>query len=71
MATGIVKSFDLSQGFGFIAPDDGTDDIRVELAAAEKAGLFTLLEGERISFQMSSHGRTGVLNLSKLKVEPG
>lgn len=71
MATGIVKSFDLSQGFGFITPDDGSPDIRVDLAAAEKAGLFTLIEGEHVRYSVIDIKNEQLPLASKLMVKPG
>lgn len=70
MATGIVKSFDLSQGFGFITPDDGSPDIRVDLAMAEKAGLFTLLEGERVFYTVENQKNDTMPVVSKLLAHP-
>ena len=67
MATGIVKSFDLKEGFGFISPDDGSPDVKVKLKAAEKSGLFTLLEGERIDFELDRKSVPGEVMAAKLR----
>ena len=47
MATGTVKWFNGQKGFGFIAPDEGGDDIFVHISAVERAGLSGLAEGQR------------------------
>ena len=50
MPTGTVKWFNATKGYGFIAPDDGTEDIFVHVSAVERAGLGMLREGQRVSF---------------------
>ncbi|HET6971295.1 MAG TPA: cold-shock protein, partial [Phenylobacterium sp.] len=51
MATGTVKWFNPTKGFGFIQPDDGGKDVFVHISAVERAGLSGLNEGQKISFQ--------------------
>lgn len=51
MATGIVKWFNDSKGFGFIRPDDGTDDLFAHFSAIDMDGFKTLKEGQRVSFE--------------------
>jgi CspA family cold shock protein len=51
MATGTVKWFNESKGFGFIAPDDGGDDLFVHFSAIQGAGFKTLAEGQKVSFE--------------------
>ena len=51
MATGTVKWFNESKGFGFIAPDDGGDDLFVHFSAIQGAGFKTLAEGHKVSFE--------------------
>ena len=60
MPTGTVKWFNATKGYGFIAPEDGTQDVFVHVSAVERAGLATLREGQRVSFATRS-GRDGSL----------
>jgi len=66
MPTGKVKWFDSRKGFGFIQPDGGGPDVFVHVSAVERAGLSTLHEGQRISFDIASEG--GKKNAANLKV---
>lgn len=52
MATGTVKWFNPTKGFGFIQPDDGGKDAFVHISAVEKAGLSTLNEGQKVQFEL-------------------
>jgi CspA family cold shock protein len=52
MATGTVKWFNPTKGFGFIQPDDGGKDAFVHISAVEKAGLSTLNEGQKVEFEL-------------------
>ncbi len=52
MATGTVKWFNESKGFGFIAPADGGDDVFVHFSAIEGSGFKTLLEGQTVDFEV-------------------
>jgi len=59
MATGTVKWFNNKKGFGFIIPDEGGSDIFVHITAVQKAGMRTLAEGAKISYElMSEKGKT-------------
>ena len=58
MANGTVKWFNATKGFGFIEPDDGSKDAFVHISAVERAGLKTLNEGQKVSFEIQS-GRDG------------
>lgn len=67
MATGIVKWFNPTKGFGFIRPEDGSPDIFVHISAVERAGLRTLNEGKRIDYEITTEkGRTSAANLKEL-----
>ena len=65
MATGTVKWFNASKGYGFIAPEDGGKDIFVHISAVERAGLSGLKEGQRIEFDVvpGRDGRTAADNI--------
>jgi CspA family cold shock protein len=52
MATGTVKWFNATKGYGFITPDDGGKDVFVHVTAVERAGMQSLVEGQRVSFQV-------------------
>jgi CspA family cold shock protein len=64
MATGTVKWFNTTKGFGFITPDDGGKDVFVHISAVHQAGMQGLNEGQKISFEISvSRGREAASNL--------
>ena len=55
MATGTVKWFNPTKGYGFIAPDGGSNDVFVHISAVEQAGLRGLNEGQKISYEVSEN----------------
>lgn len=59
MATGTVKFFNTTKGFGFIQPDDGTPDVFVHISAVERSGLATIVEGQKLSFEVVRDNRSG------------
>jgi CspA family cold shock protein len=59
MDTGTVKWFNEQKGYGFIQPDNGSKDIFVHISAVERAGLRTLKEGQKVSFEVVTDKRTG------------
>jgi CspA family cold shock protein len=59
MATGTVKWFNDQKGYGFVQPDDGSKDVFVHISAVEGAGLRSLKEGQKISFEIVTDKRTG------------
>ncbi len=65
MTTGTVKWFNPTKGFGFIQPDDGTEDAFVHVSAVERAGLTTLNEGQKVEYEFveDRSGRTSADNL--------
>jgi CspA family cold shock protein len=65
MTTGTVKWFNTKKRFGFIAPDDGSDDVFVHMSALEAAGLTHLEDNQKVNFEMSTKdGRASAINLS-------
>lgn len=66
MATGTVKWFDTTKGFGFIQPDEGGKDAFVHISAVERSGLSGLNEGQKISYELveGRGGRMAAENLS-------
>ena len=64
MATGTVKWFNPSKGFGFIQPDSGGKDVFVHISAVEKAGLGSLNEGAKVSYEVvANRGKESAENL--------
>jgi cold shock protein len=59
MSVGTVKWFNNQKGFGFIQPDNGSKDVFVHISAVERAGLSTLQEGQKLSFEVVVDRRTG------------
>lgn len=68
MSTGTVKWFNGQKGYGFITPDDGGADIFVHISAVERAGLRTLNEGDKITFELERDRRSGKMAASNLQV---
>ena len=66
MPIGTVKFF-TQRGFGFIALDDGSPDVFVHVSAVEQAGMRTLHEGQRVSFELVTDARRGKTNAQNLK----
>jgi CspA family cold shock protein len=58
MATGTVKWFNETKGYGFIQPDDGGNDVFVHISAVQRAGMQTLAEGQRLEYEMQADRRT-------------
>jgi len=67
MTTGIVKWFNPTKGFGFIQPEDGSKDAFVHISAVERAGLSSLREGQKISYELRP-GKNGKSSAEDLKV---
>ena len=59
MSTGTVKFFNATKGFGFIQPDDGGTDVFVHISAVERAGMRTIVEGQKLSFDVVQDRRSG------------
>jgi len=65
MATGTVKFFNAQKGFGFIQPTDGSKDVFVHISAVERAGMRTLMEGQKVNFEIvTERGKQAASNLS-------
>lgn len=66
MATGTVKFFNTQRGFGFIQPDDGSRDVFVHVSAVERAGMRTLVEGQKVSYDIvTERGKQAASNLQE------
>ncbi|WP_420006533.1 cold-shock protein [Arenibacterium sp. LLYu02] len=65
MANGTVKWFNASKGFGFIQPDDGTQDVFLHVSAVERAGISRIDDGQKVTYDIESgrDGRTSANNL--------
>ena len=64
MATGTVKWFNPTKGYGFIQPQDGSRDVFVHISAVERAGLGTLNEGQHLEYEIEENrGKTSAVNL--------
>ena len=68
MANGKVKWFNSQKGFGFIEPEDGTQDVFVHITAVQKSGMDGLSENQSISFDLENgqNGKTSAINLKPL-----
>ena len=65
MPTGTVKFFNTQKGFGFIQPTDGSKDVFVHISAVERAGMRTLMEGQKVNFEIvTERGKQAAGNLS-------
>ena len=65
MATGTVKFFNSQKGFGFIQPTDGSKDVFVHISAVESAGMRTLMEGQKVNYEVvTERGKQAAGNLS-------
>jgi CspA family cold shock protein len=69
MTTGTVKFFNTQRGFGFIEPDDGSKDAFVHISAVERAGLSSLNEGQKVSYELQpgQNGKSSAENLSVIE----
>jgi len=67
MSTGTVKWFNIQKGFGFIQPDGGGKDVFVHISAVERAGLSSLNEGQKVTFDLVADRRTGKSSADNLR----
>jgi cold shock protein len=67
MQNGTVKFFNATKGFGFVAPDDGSKDVFVHISAVEKAGMRSLNEGQKVSYEIvTERGKQAAGNLQPM-----
>jgi CspA family cold shock protein len=66
MAIGTVKWFNGTKGFGFIQPEDGGNDVFVHISAVERAGMRSLQEGQRVSYELARDNRSGKMAAEQL-----
>jgi cold shock protein len=67
MPVGTVKWFNGQKGFGFIQPDDGGNDVFVHISAVERAGLGSLNEGQKVSFELEKDRKSGKMSAGQLQ----
>jgi CspA family cold shock protein len=67
MATGTVKWFNATKGFGFIQPDDGSADAFVHISAVERAGMRGLNEGQKITYELVKDRKSGKMSADNLQ----
>jgi CspA family cold shock protein len=67
MSTGTVKWFNGQKGFGFIQPDDGGKDVFVHISAVERAGMSSLNEGQKISYDVVADRKSGKSSADNLR----
>ncbi|RWO44927.1 cold-shock protein [Mesorhizobium sp.] len=67
VATGTVKWFNATKGFGFIQPDSGGADVFVHISAVERAGLRSLADGQKVSYEIEQDRRTGKSSAGNLQ----
>jgi len=67
MALGTVKWFNPQKGYGFIQPDDGSQDVFVHISAVERSGIGNLHEGQKVNFDLErgDRGRTSAVNIKQ------
>jgi cold shock protein len=68
MASGTVKWFNETKGYGFIQPDNGDKDVFVHISAVERAGLRSLKDGQKVSYEVEADRRSGKESAVDLKV---
>jgi CspA family cold shock protein len=67
MTIGTVKWFNTQKGYGFIQPEDGSKDVFVHISAVERAGMRSLQEGQRVSFDLEKDQRSGKMSACNLQ----
>jgi cold shock protein len=69
MQIGIVKWFNANKGFGFIQPEAGGADVFVHISAIERAGLATLVEGQKVGYELMADRRSGKMSADMLQIQ--
>ena len=67
MATGTVKWFNATKGYGFVQPDDGGADVFVHISAVERAGMRSLNEGQKLSYELERDQHSGKTSAGQLQ----
>ncbi len=68
LATGIVKFFNTDKGYGFIKPEDGSEDVFVHVSAVQNSGMDKLVQGMRVGFEVGTDKRTGKAKATSVRV---
>ena len=68
MASGTVKWFNATKGYGFIAPDDGGADVFVHISAVERAGLRGLVDNQKVNFELQRDKRSGKMSAENIEI---
>lgn len=68
MSIGTVKWFNSTKGFGFIKPEDGSDDVFIHISAVERAGITSLPEGQKVSFDAVRDPRKGKTSAENVRL---
>ena len=66
MIEGTVKFFNMQKGFGFIAPNDGSNDAFVHISAVERSGMSSLREGQKVSYELVADRKSGKMSAENL-----
>lgn len=66
MATGTVKWFNATKGFGFIQPDNGGDDAFVHISAVERSGMREIVEGQKVNYELERDRKSGKMSATNL-----
>ena len=67
MATGTVKWFNSTKGFGFIQPDNGDADVFVHISAVERAGMRAIVEGQKLGYELERDNKSGKMSAGQLR----
>jgi CspA family cold shock protein len=67
MTTGTVKWFNATKGYGFISPDDGGGDVFLHISAVEQAGIGSVNEGDKLSFELEKDRKSGKMSAGQLR----
>jgi CspA family cold shock protein len=68
MMTGTVKFYNAQKGYGFIAPDGGAKDVFVHASALERAGIGSLAEGQKVSFDTAEDRKSGKISVQTIEL---